>query len=160
MASIIRVKHNLFCLFSKLLRPTTGYFEPEDCDDIIKNCTYHPIPCFDNLKKAYTESVIANITKYDDFDIPENRRKRADCPKGFPAISEFVWKSDDQPFGECPSKETFQFTCSARGNIKKRPRAKGTSTFLALVGGIVAAVAGVALVRRFDVDIEEKGGLP
>jgi hypothetical protein len=69
-------------------------------------------PSFDNLKKVYTKSVVANATAIDEFVLQKTAKTgRKQCPVQFPALHYFESETDDIAFGKCPSKRT----CPARG---------------------------------------------
>ena len=129
----------------------TGYFRPEDCDDIAIPCAYHPLPNFENLRQAYTTLIVdPNVTSMalnvTDFVIPTSRRHHSICPSEFPTLSEFVWDADRVPDLSCPNPKYMPklFVCPA--NLDDlRPKAHVipniVTTPLYLITAVVAILA-------------------
>eukprot|EP00549_Striatella_unipunctata_P001117 CAMPEP_0118688982 /NCGR_PEP_ID=MMETSP0800-20121206/9221_1 /TAXON_ID=210618 ORGANISM="Striatella unipunctata, Strain CCMP2910" /NCGR_SAMPLE_ID=MMETSP0800 /ASSEMBLY_ACC=CAM_ASM_000638 /LENGTH=518 /DNA_ID=CAMNT_0006586299 /DNA_START=80 /DNA_END=1636 /DNA_ORIENTATION=+ len=69
-----------------------GYFSPENCDDITISCVFNPLPCFDNLKRAYEYNANLNTPIF----VPDEGRNGTvpSCPSQFPPIDTFSWPSD------------------------------------------------------------------
>lgn len=80
-----------------------GYYSPVDCDHATIPCEYNPYPEFDWLKDklaAVDASFMPNINDYNPTGaIPQ-------CPQGLPALSLYVWPTDDEPDLPCYIVET------------------------------------------------------
>ena len=102
----------LFCL--------KGYFSPEMCDDIETPCEYNPLPSFDFLKTAFTESNISNATLMEEFEPSQRRQGRSVCPEQFPKLNSIEWEADKHPFAQCPARKESTFTCKAHSDYRLR----------------------------------------
>ena len=126
----------------------SGYFSPENCDDIDIPCKYNPFPEFENLKYiyrnyTYTRAKDDNVTM-DTFEIPLERRGRSKCPDGFPSIYSFEWEADKQPFGSCPKPQHHQFQCSATG-LGNRWNARDPYADYWIWAGVFCSLIGVSI---------------
>ncbi|CAB9521591.1 3-beta-glucanosyltransferase [Seminavis robusta] len=81
-----------------------GYFSPENCNGIDIPCEYIPKPQFQSLASRYNavDAAVANEVTLSSFNPPVLDPPA--CPTEVPALSQFVWPTDDpniQP-RQCP----------------------------------------------------------
>jgi len=147
-----------------------GYFQPELCDDIDTACSYHPLPAFDNLKKAY-EAVIGNhvangtenfaftVTE-DEFAIPPSRSGRSGCPEGFPSLDSFSWKADRTRSTRCPRRGSeSKHVCRSKAAraASSQMQSLALKALLGIFGGVIAIMLAYLVVlhrnkrRRSDI---------
>jgi hypothetical protein len=92
-----------------------GYFEPEDCDDILTPCIFKPLPNYHNLQAAYNQTLNSTMAvTMDSFEVPMDRKKRTKCPSKFMSISYYDWTADKIKDLSCPlSGNDSEFICPA-----------------------------------------------
>ena len=81
-----------------------GFLEPEDCNDVNISCSYHPLPSYYALQRAYQIGQDSmQLTTLDDFELEEHRRQPSKCPPHYPSLGEFDWSVVDAvPDLPCP----------------------------------------------------------
>lgn len=89
-----------------------GFFEPQDCDDVSKMCTFKPLPNYYNLQAVLNRTSGVASATINSFNVPRRRQKRSKCPKQFKPLSSYNWKADDRNDLPCPRiGSDSSFTC-------------------------------------------------
>lgn len=139
-----------------------GYFEPEDCDEVLVPCIFKPLPSYHNLQAIYNQTNSTVVTTMNSFEVPENRANRSQCPRQFKILSHFRWKADGRKDISCPLVGSdSNFTCPTnldelRGRFGYRKYHYVRFNFLegSLAFGIVSIIALCALQSMKEKKVE------
>jgi hypothetical protein len=122
-----------------------GYFRPENCDDIAVPCEYEPLPSFDSLMKAYTQSQVVDLVQcMDNYTVPRERQERSNCPPSFLSIFSFEWEADKVPTAECPRQAIF--TCLKSAPLMEDETKMGR--IASMIGATLLIICGAMIAFR------------